>query len=94
MTRSRDGRGGRWECLDLRLIMPRFGKILMRCTGARPPPDKGKIFEVLQRDLQLPLTGLKSVANGFNAFTEYETDIEKLLTQAAKQKLAELGLEV
>jgi hypothetical protein len=74
--------------------MNRSGKILMRFTGAKPPPDKGKIFELLIKDLKLPLTALKQTSNGYNAFTEYESDVEKLLTPQAADKLKEMGLEV
>jgi hypothetical protein len=75
--------------------MPQSGKILLRFTGAalRKPPDRALIFETIQKQLKLPLTGLRDVKNGFNAFTEYERDIEALLTKNAREKLGALGLE-
>lgn len=74
--------------------MNRSGKILMRFMGSKPPPDKGKIFELLIKDLRLPLTALKQTSNGYNAFTEFENEVEKLLTPQAGEKLKEMGLEV
>lgn len=74
--------------------MPQFGKILMRFVDVRKPPDKGKVFELLQGELRVPLTGLKEIKSGYNAFTEMEEDVEQLLTDDARTKLRALGLEV
>ncbi|KAG0418895.1 hypothetical protein EQH57_0636 [Dictyocoela roeselum] len=74
--------------------MSRFGKIYLRLIGNRQPPERAKIFQTVQQQLKLPLTGLRPVKNGFNAFTEREEDVEKLLSIDAKKKLSALGLEV
>jgi hypothetical protein len=75
--------------------MPQSGKIHLRFTGAalKKPPDRALIFETIQKQLKLPLTGLRDVKNGFSAFTEFERDIEALLTKNAREKLGALGLE-
>ncbi|KAF9756171.1 hypothetical protein NGRA_3296 [Nosema granulosis] len=67
--------------------MSRFGKIYLRLIGNRQPPDRAKIFQTVQQQLKLPLTGLRPVKNGFNAFTERKEDVEKLLSVDAKVKL-------
>lgn len=74
--------------------MTRFGKIYLRLIANREPPDRAEIFKIVQQQLKLPLTGLRQVRNGYNAFTEREEDVEKLLSSEAKKKLIALGLEV
>lgn len=74
--------------------MPQFGNILMRFTDIKKPPDKRKLFELLQRDLRVHLTALKEVKSGYNAFTEQEGEVQRLLTEEARDKLKTLGLEV
>jgi hypothetical protein len=59
----------------------------------RKPPERKKVFETIQKNLKLPLTGLREARNGLNAFTEYERDIEVLLTAKAKEQLLSIGLE-
>lgn len=66
----------------------------MRFTDHKKPPDKRKLFELLQRDLKVPLTALREVKSGYNAFTELEGDVERLLTEEARRKLKSIGLEV
>ncbi|KAF2345265.1 hypothetical protein FHG87_023979, partial [Trinorchestia longiramus] len=73
--------------------MPQFGKLLLRFLNPREPPDKPKVFQTIQKNLKLPLTGLREVGSGYNAFTEFESDVEKLLTQKATNTLASIGLE-
>ncbi|KAF2363817.1 hypothetical protein FHG87_005423 [Trinorchestia longiramus] len=73
--------------------MPQFGKLLLRFLNPREPPDKPKVFQTIQKHLKLPLTGLREVGSGYNAFMEFESDVEKLLTQKATSTLAFIGLE-
>ncbi|KAF2344137.1 hypothetical protein FHG87_025108 [Trinorchestia longiramus] len=73
--------------------MPQFGKLLLRFLNPREPTDKPKVFQTIQKNLKLPLTGLREVGSGYNAFTEFESDVEKLLTQKATNTLASIGLE-
>ena len=73
--------------------MAKFGKILLRRVGGRDP-QRQEIFEKLMKELKTPLTGLKPVKNGYNAFTEREEDIDKLLTNEARRILHDIGLEV
>ena len=73
--------------------MAKFGKILLRRIGGRDP-QRGEIFDKLMKVLKTPLTGLKPVRTGYNAFTEREEDIDKLLTNEARKVLFDIGLEV
>lgn len=73
--------------------MPQFGKLLLRFTDPKKPPERAKVFELIQMELRLPLTGLRAVGSGYNAFTETEADIDNLLTTAARLKLLTIGLE-
>jgi hypothetical protein len=73
--------------------MPQFGKLMLRFTNPREPPDKAKVFQTIQKTLKLPLTGLRELGNGFNAFTEFETDVEHLLGDRATEVLNNIGLE-
>ncbi|KAF2349333.1 hypothetical protein FHG87_019911 [Trinorchestia longiramus] len=41
--------------------MPRFGKLLLRFLNPRKPPDISKVFQTIQKDLKLPLTGLREI---------------------------------
>lgn len=50
------------------------------------PPDKAKIFETVQKELKLPLTG-RPVKSGFNALTEREEDVKLLSADAKKLNL-------
>ncbi|KAF2356409.1 hypothetical protein FHG87_012832 [Trinorchestia longiramus] len=60
---------------------------------ARELPDKLKVFQTIQKHLKLLLTGLREVGCGYNAFTEFESDVEKLLTQKATNTLTSIGLD-
>ncbi|KAF2344455.1 hypothetical protein FHG87_024789 [Trinorchestia longiramus] len=73
--------------------MPQFGKLLLRFHNPREPPDKPKVFQTIQKHLKLPLTRLREVGSGYNDFTEFESDVEKLVTQKATNKLTSIGLE-
>jgi hypothetical protein len=73
--------------------MPQFGKIFLRFLDPRKPPERRIVFETIQKKLKLPLTGLREARNGLNAFTEFEQDIDILLTTDAKELLNKIGLE-
>ncbi|KAF2348751.1 hypothetical protein FHG87_020494 [Trinorchestia longiramus] len=73
--------------------MTQFRKLLLRFLNLREPPDKPKVFQTIQKHLKLPLTGLREVGSGYNAFTEFESDVEKILTQKAMNTLTSIGLE-
>ncbi|KAF2352204.1 hypothetical protein FHG87_017041 [Trinorchestia longiramus] len=73
--------------------MPQFGKLRFRSLNPREPPDKPKVFQTIQKHLKLPLTGLREVGSGYNAFTEFESDVEKLVTQKATNTLTSIGQE-
>ncbi|KAF2352755.1 hypothetical protein FHG87_016488 [Trinorchestia longiramus] len=73
--------------------MPQFGKLLLHLLNPREPLDKLKFFQTIQNPLKLPLTELCEVRSGYNAFTECESDVEKLLTQKATTTRMSIGLE-
>ena len=73
--------------------MPTIGKLLLRCEEGEKPSRK-IVYEAILKELQVPLTGLKEINSGYNAFTEYESDIDKLLTQKGTDVLRKIGLSV
>ena len=68
------------------------GKLLLRFMDHRKKARKKDIYEAVLTKLKTPLTNLKETPNGYNAFFEFETDAEKLLTEPAQQILNNLGL--
>ena len=71
--------------------MTKFSKILLRAVGRLP--SKQEVFEIVLKEINSPLTGLKPVRNGYYAFMEKEEYIDRLLTDKAKQALGSIGLE-
>ena len=55
-----------------------FGKIALKKIREGSMASRGEIFLNLQKNLKVPLTGLKPIRSGFHAFTETETDIDRL----------------
>lgn len=47
----------------------------------------------LYKEIKISLTGLKPVKNGYFAYTEFEDEVEKLLTDKAKTTLNNIGLD-
>ncbi|KAF9754362.1 hypothetical protein NGRA_3354, partial [Nosema granulosis] len=72
--------------------MLQFGKLFLRFSNPKKPPGKKEVFEVLQKRLEIPLTGIREVKDGFNVFTEREHDVEKMLTDTARAILNQVGL--
>ena len=68
------------------------GKIFLKAK-ALPIPDKGKVLETLLKKLEIPLIAIKDTHNGFFITTEYQTEIDKLLTDEANPVLKSIGLE-
>ena len=71
--------------------MTKFAKITLKATGELPP--KQQVFAIVLKELNAPLTGLKPVRNGYQAFMEREEDLDKLLTKKAQDALKTIGLE-
>ena len=71
--------------------MTKFSKILLRAQGEIP--SKQIVFETILKEINSPLTGLKPVRNGYQAFMEREEDLDKLLTKKAQADLRKIGLE-
>ena len=65
--------------------MTKFAKILLKATGELP--TKQQVFTTVLKELNAPLTGLKPVRNGYQAFMEREEDLDKLLTKKAQDAL-------
>ena len=68
------------------------GKILLRLSGDQLP-TKAKVFETLQLKLNVPLIALKPVRLGYQAITEHQHEIDKLMTNKATEQLGKIGLE-
>ena len=71
--------------------MTRFSKIFLKASGELP--TKQQVFTTVLKELNAPLTGLKPVRNGYQAYMEREEDLDKLLTKKAQNALKEIGLE-
>lgn len=63
--------------------MPNLGNLLTK---------KKTVVETLHKQIKLTLTGLPPVKNGYFAYTEFEKDVEKLLSVKAKTILDKVGL--
>ena len=73
--------------------MVRFGKIVLKGAGEGVIADRAAVFLGIQKELKVPLTGLKPIKSGYLAMTETEQDVDKLLTVKAGETLAKLGLQ-
>ena len=51
------------------------------------------VFETIQKNIKVPLIGLRDSKIGFNAITEFDTDIDQLLEVKARDTLKNIGLE-
>ena len=73
--------------------MAKFGKILLKERKGVKRAERSEVFLAVQKELKVPLTGLKPTNAGYVAFTERESDIDKLLTKKANEIIKKLGLE-
>ena len=68
------------------------GKLLLRFVDPKDPPQRQVVYETLLKYLKIPLTGLKDQRVGFNAFTEHQHEVDKLLTRESQDILLTIGL--
>ena len=57
-------------------------------------PERQRVFEAAQKELRVPLTGLRENRAGYIAFTEREEDIDRMVTGKASKVWEKLGLEI
>ena len=69
------------------------GKILLRLFSSEQLPTKAKIFDTFQLKLKIPLKSLNQVRPGYQAFTEHQHEIDRLMTTRVKEQLSKTGLE-
>lgn len=70
------------------------GRIILRAADPSRIPGKREVLEILQGRNRLWLTSLRQIKNGYLAITEFEGEIEKILTDAGRTSLEKIGLEV
>ena len=73
--------------------MVKFGRITLKGIREGDVACRADVFLNIQKELKVPLTGLKEIKIGYLAFTETESDLDKLLTKKATDTLAKLGLQ-
>ena len=68
-------------------------KILLRKINPSTPTTHEQIFRVTCREIDTPLTRIQDTHNGFNAYTDKQENIDKLLTPSSIQSLRNISLE-
>jgi hypothetical protein len=69
------------------------GKLLLRHLDRNKPVKKEIVLTTLHKKLKLPIISVRETHNGINIQTEFQKDIEQLLTAESRKLLKELGLE-
>ena len=68
------------------------GKLLLRSLTPNKP-DRNTVFKTIMSTLKPPLTALKDTHSGYNAFTEFDHEIDQLLTAKTIKKLNDIVLD-
>ena len=67
-------------------------KLLLRKINPNEGVRREQVFKTLMTKLEVPLLGLRSVANGYNAIVERKEDAEKMLEDEGVEALRTLNL--
>ena len=73
--------------------MVKFGKVVLKGVRDGAYAERAEVFLRLEKDLKIPLTGLKSIRSGYLAMTETEHDLDKLFSTKATVIFKKLGLQ-